>query len=346
MTQSLQPAQKIMVAMSGGVDSSVTAALLKKQGYTVSGVFMTLAQPDVDQQVKRVEKIADFLEISLEVVDLSEPFKKEVLTYFSESYRNGKTPNPCIFCNRMIKFGKLLEHASSQGALMATGHYVRTDVDQNGTVRLLQGLDPRKDQSYFLCRLTQDQLKQVRFPLGETTKLEVYEVAAELGLKGMHGSESQDVCFMENKRLADFFASQPMKTGDFVTQAGKKVGTHRGICHYTVGQRRGLGICDATPYYVVGLKPELNQVIVGKDADLWQNWLQVSDMNWLIGAEPDFSQDYTVKIRYRHQAARARISQQDGQYMITFAEPQRAITPGQFAVVYQEDQVIGGGEIL
>jgi tRNA-specific 2-thiouridylase len=343
-----QPSQTtIMVAMSGGVDSSVTAALLQQRGYTVVGVFMLLAQADGLIQAERARRIADSLGICLEVVDLAAEFKRQVLDYFSGAYQAGKTPNPCVVCNRTIKFGLLREFGRSLGiTAMATGHYARTAVGPDGRVRLLTGLDPKKDQSYFLAALGQQQLAGLSFPLGETTKEEVYRAAAELGLSGLHSAESQDICFLHGRNLSDFFAGLPLRPGDFVTRSGEVRGRHQGIHLYTVGQRRGLGIPDATPYYVVGLDPVGNQVVIGKEEDLWQDRLTLAEMRWTAGVAPELPQSFMVKIRYRHAAAPALVSQEsDGSYSIKFTAPQRAITPGQFAVLYQDDEVIGSGAI-
>ena len=341
--------RKIMVAMSGGVDSSVTAALLQKKGFEVHGVFMSLAQPDLDEQVARVQKIAGYLDVPVQVVDLAEPFERLVLDYFSSSYFKGQTPNPCIVCNPLIKFGLLLDHGLARGMeMMATGHYVRLHKDANGIAQLLKGLDPKKDQSYFLCRLQQQQLQKLLFPLGETAKEEVYQIAAGLGLKGMHSQESQDVCFMQKTDLQEFLGQRLKKEwpqGEIVNQQGKVLGLHNGVFRYTVGQRRGLGVPDATPYYVINLDAERNQVIVGKEKDLWQESLEVREMNWLAGQAPELPGHFQVKIRYRHQAAPAIVETSEQGIKISFQDPQRAITPGQFAVLYDGDQVVGGGEI-
>lgn len=342
-------APPILVAMSGGVDSSVTAALLSRRGHEVVGVFMRLAQSDADDQAERTQRIAERLGVRLEVVDLHESFQQQVLDYFSGAYLQGTTPNPCVVCNRKIKFGLLRDVGRRMGIeQMATGHYARTVIGPGGRVRLLAGMDAKKDQSYFLCALGQEQLAGITFPLGETTKDEVYQVAAGLGLSSMHSAESQDICFLQGRDLAGYFADLPHRPGDCVTRSGEVRGRHQGIYRYTVGQRRGLGIPDVSPWYVIGIDAAKNQVIIGKEDELWQDTLEIGEINWVAGYEPNLPQDCLVKIRYRHQAAPAILSrsQEDGHYVIRFSIPQRAITPGQFAALYLENEVLGGGAIL
>ncbi|MFC1843808.1 tRNA 2-thiouridine(34) synthase MnmA [Thermodesulfobacteriota bacterium] len=339
------------VAMSGGVDSSVTAKLLKNMGHDVHGFFMALAQPDLDQQIKRVKKVAEHLAVPLTVIDLEAEFRETVLDYFTSSYIDGRTPNPCVFCNPKIKFGRLLEEILGTGCdFMATGHYARVIKGTDKAFHLLKGLDPQKDQSYFLHQLTQQQLSRILFPLGVHTKNNVYNMAKDLGISGVHGSESQDVCFLKDKDLKSFMAQhcqEEYEDGFIVTMEDKIIGKHHGIHGYTVGQRRGLGIPDATPYYVVALDPVKNEVVVGKKEDLYRSELSVKDVNWTGGLEPDLPHDFSTRIRYRHAGAPARIMPaEDGVYKVCFQEPQLAVTPGQFAVFYYDDEVLGGGEIL
>ena len=339
------------VAMSGGVDSSVTANLLINKGYQVQGFFMALAQPDLDQQIERVKKIAKYLDIPLTVIDLKNEFKKTVLNYFTSSYFKGKTPNPCVFCNPRIKFGRLQEEILAHGCdFMATGHYARIVKGPDKTFHLLKGLDPQKDQSYFLHRLTQQQFSRTLFPLGEQTKENVYKLAAELGISGKHGAESQDVCFLQDTDVSSFLAQSTSAintSGPVVTLDGKEIGRHEGIHCFTVGQRKGLGIPDATPYYVVAIDPAKNAVVVGKKEDLYQHELSVGDVNWTGGQEPDLPHEFFTKIRYRHPGGSAVVMvSEKGIYTARFQGPQLAVTPGQFAVFYNGDEVIGGGEIL
>jgi len=338
------------VAMSGGVDSSVTATLLKNLGYNVHGFFMWLAQPDLERQIERVKTVATHLDIPLTVVDLAAEFKNIVLEYFTSSYFKGKTPNPCVLCNPRIKFGRLLEEILACGCdFMATGHYARIVRYSDDTFHLLRGLDPQKDQSYFLHRLTQEQLGRVLMPLGAQTKKNVYRMAAELGLAGLHGGESQDVCFLKDQDIHTFMAKHTAdkNSGPIVNLEGKEMGHHKGIQYYTVGQRKGLGIPDATPYYVVALDPLQNAVVIGKKDALLQRKMSVAEMNWLSGVEPDLEQDFLTRIRYRHKGAAAQFMATAAKmYEVRFHEPQLAVTPGQFAVFYREDEVIGGGVIL
>jgi len=312
---------------------------------------MALAQPDLEQQIKRVQKVAAHLDIPLAVVDLTAEFKESVLNYFIQSYVSGKTPNPCVICNPRIKFGRLLKNILAAGCeFMATGHYARIVKTSDNIFHLLKGLDPRKDQSYFLHRLTQKQLARIIMPLGEQTKEKVYKMAGQLGLANIHGSESQDVCFLKDQNLQTFMAHHGAgnkNPGPIITLDGKEIGLHKGINHFTVGQRKGLAIPDATPYYVIALDPAENAVLVGKKDDLLQQEMSVGEMNWPAGHKPELPQDFLTRIRYRHKGATALVMQPEREiYQVRFHKPQSAITPGQFAVFYQADEVIGGGVIL
>lgn len=331
----------IGVAMSGGVDSTTTAALLQEQGCRVEGFFMLL-QPNSEQQAAKVEELAQRLGIPLHRVDLRQAFQALVINSFTAAYQQGQTPNPCILCNYTVKFGLLLEAMLAKGMeAMATGHYAR--VEQG---RLYRGLDPRKDQSYFLCRLSPAQLARLVFPLGTWHKQAVFQQARALGFTHFDGSESQDVCFLAGKNLADFLLQQGLghEQGSIQTAAGEVLGSHQGIWHYTVGQRRGLGLAAASPWYVTALDAQHNVVVVGKNEELFQRQLVLKDMQWQ--GEPPQHWQGLVQIRSRHQAAPAQVfPQENGLWQLVFLEPQRAITPGQFAVLYQEDQVIASGII-
>lgn len=332
--------------MSGGVDSTVVARLLLDQGHNVHGFFMLLPLEDIEEKTEKVHNVADRLHIPLHCIDLRKDFSRAVISPFVDSYHQGLTPNPCVVCNETIKCGQLLDVIIEQGMKhVATGHYARILRHADGSA-LHRGIDPGKDQSYFLCRLKANQLARLLFPLGELHKTDVYKLAATMGFSHFDGQESQDVCFLSQHTLPDFLLSQGMANtpGDIVTSDGKILGRHRGIWQYTVGQRRGLGLPDATPWYVTALNPAQNQVIIGKNSDLFRHRVLLDAVRWII-PKPAHWQG-RVQLRSRHQAAAAKIfSLSQGQWQVEFAEPQRAITPGQFAVFYTEDQVVGSGII-
>ncbi|MCI5120838.1 MAG: tRNA 2-thiouridine(34) synthase MnmA [Candidatus Electrothrix sp. AUS4] len=334
------------VAMSGGVDSTVVAATLLEQGFSVRGFFMKLPLPGLDKQIEKVQLVADRLGIPLHFVEMGEMFNKRIINYFCTEYRLGRTPNPCVVCNQEIKFGLLIQAMRAQGVdRIATGHYAGI-CQINGRFFLRRGDDPKKDQSYFLCRLSSQQLQQVFFPLAEQCKTDIFRRAQDLGFTQFSGEESQDVCFMAQHDLTSFLLEQGLSSeqGEIVSTEGEVLGTHQGIWKYTVGQRRGLGIPDATPWYVVGLDAEKNQVLVGKNEELFHRELRLSRMQWQLD-EPRSWQG-KVQLRSRHRAAPAEVlPETDGNWRVCFDEPQRAVTPGQFAVLYQDDMVVGSGII-
>ena len=337
---------KIGVAMSGGVDSTMAASLLCEQGHEVHGFFMLLPLPDLETQLRRVRQVSDRLAVPLTLVDLRDRFAAEVIGYFTATYRTGLTPNPCIRCNHAIKFGLLAEAMRSHGMeRIATGHYVRLE-QQDGRPFVARGGDRAKDQSYFLARLTAGQLQQALFPLGGCTKEQMYARAAGMGLS-FDGQESQDVCFLADG-LPAFLAEQGIgdQAGPVVTRDGRRLGAHRGVWHYTIGQRRGLGLPDATPWYVVALDGAANRVIVGKHDELFANRCLVHDLRW-THEPPPLPWRGLVQLRSRHVPAAAELTPVDaGTWQLTFAAPQRAITPGQFAVFYQDDRVLGSAVIV
>lgn len=312
---------------------------------------MRLAGPDpllLAAQEQRARAVAARLGIDLEVIDLSRAFSATILRSFTATYAQGRTPNPCMLCNQAIKFGLFLDTLLAGGMeAMATGHYAR--IERDGELfHLRKGHDPAKDQSYFLARLEQRQLRHCLFPLGENTKEEIYALVEEQGLTGFRGQESQDVCFLGSMPAGQFLSERLTQTGrpgNIVTGDGRILGTHQGLFHYTIGQRRGLGLADATPWYVTALDPAANHVIIGKEEELYRDRLRVHAPHWLLHP-PEQGRPYQVRIRYRHQGADALIHQiDDGHWEIRFDAPQRAITPGQFAVIYDQDRVIGCGEI-
>jgi tRNA-uridine 2-sulfurtransferase len=338
----------IGIAMSGGVDSTACALLLQNQ-YEVHGFFMQLAQPDFSAQLHRVKEVAQRCSIPLQVIDLRAQFEDKILTYFSTSYQNGRTPNPCVICNREIKFGLFMDAILKQGMdRMATGHYAMIK-EEEGCFLLGKGKDKNKDQSYFLARLTQKQLARALFPLGGMNKEEVYTLVEGHGFTEFRGQESQDVCFLGSSSVGHFLEER-MPTqdteGDIVNQDGVILGRHTGIYNYTIGQRRGLGISNTAPLYVVAIDALTNRVIVGENEALYHDTMDIEDVSWSCGRLPRPDRDYQVRIRYRHQGATARINQlSENRYCIIFAEKQRAVTPGQFAVIYDKDLILGSGEI-
>ncbi len=335
--------------MSGGIDSTSCALMLKEQA-DVTGFFMQLAQPDLDLQIQRVQDLAVQLEIDLKIINLRDTFTQKVLDYFSDSYLHGLTPNPCMVCNKEIKFGLFMDTILENGMdLVATGHYARIEEVDN-RIRLLKGSDPAKDQSYFLARLTQKQLSRVIFPLGDKNKEDIYSYAEGLGFTSFRGLESQDVCFLGEKNIGTFLEKNlpdTKQSGPIVSLEGHVLGEHRGLFRYTIGQRRGLGIPDATPWYVVRIEPESNTLVVGKNEDLQQRTIEIHKIHWISGLHPNLKREYQVRIRYSHRGSTANITKlEENRYLITFSSEQRAVTPGQFAVIYDDDEVVGSGEIL
>ena len=342
--------EPIGIAMSGGVDSTVTAALLRRQGYEVHGFCMQLPLAGgTDKQVRRVRTLAGHLSIPLHLVDLRDEFTERVIRPFVQTYLRGQTPNPCIICNEQVKFGALFREMRSQGmARMATGHYARITTGAAGTPVLRRGVDPGKDQSYFLCRLAPEVLDRLLLPLGELTKKEVYRLASELALSGVHGPESQDVCFLAGTSVAAFIAAQggPAQPGDIVSEDGRVIGRHYGLWHYTVGQRRGLDLPDASPWYVRELDARHNRLLVCKKDQLLTTRAGLREVRWLAAA-PLLPWHGLVQIRGRHPAAPAVLTHESADlWRLEFKKPQRAVTPGQFAVFYEDDAVRGSGLII
>jgi tRNA-specific 2-thiouridylase len=351
------------IAISGGIDSLVAAHLLKQRGHPLLGLhFITGFEAWIpaagatwtpvqlrEAATARLAPMALQLGAPIEIVDLRTAFQRIVVDYFTSTYARGHTPNPCLICNPGIKFGDLLTHARGRGAdLLATGHYARIVPDAQGGPQLFKGADASKDQSYFLARLTLDQLAAARFPLGAQTKVETRAMAAAVGLKPLTDKESQDICFIREDRYSEFLSRQPgfcFAPGPIVNSAGERLGTHRGLHRYTVGQRRGMGIPGPAPYYVIRLEPEANRLVVGFEAELYHDACRVNGINW-IGPPPQVPIEVMARIRYRHQAVAARLVPLSfDRADLFFAEPQKAVTPGQGAVFYIGQRVLGGGWI-
>jgi len=338
---------KTAVGLSGGVDSSVAALLLKREGHQVAGITMRILQTDDDSACDDARRVAEHLEIPLTVVDLRREYENTILRYIREDYAAGRTPNPCVRCNREVKFGLFLEKAHQAGGdfdCFATGHYAIIDTDPaTGRKALRKGLHGEKDQAYFLSLLTQEQLSQTLFPLGRMTKPEVREIAREAGLFTHRKGESQDLCLGGYRQ----YLSSGRGEGDFTDAAGRFLGRHRGIEHYTIGQRRGLGIGGGEPLYVVAIREEENRVILGRDGDLFARGMLIREVNWGVVEDPPVPFAGTVKIRYRDGGTPAVLEGADepGLYRIRFEEPRRAVTPGQLAVFYRGDYVAFAGFI-
>ncbi|MFB3915437.1 MAG: tRNA 2-thiouridine(34) synthase MnmA [Terriglobales bacterium] len=366
--------QTIAVAMSGGVDSSTVAAMLHAEGHNVIGLTMQLwnqrrlagreGMPEAVQgrccsldDVYDARRVAETIGIPYYVVNQEERFERDVVRPFVEEYLSGRTPIPCSLCNNHLKFDQLLITARQIGAeLLATGHYSRCEYDpERGRWLLKRAADPTKDQTYFLFGLTQEQLSRTRFPLGGMSKAQVRELARQYGLALAEKPDSQEICFVpggDYKRFLDAYLTEqgdalPDTAGELVTSNGKVVGTHAGIHHFTVGQRKGLGIATGSPLYVIQVNGAARQVVIGSDEQLWSRTLRARSLNWIAVDDLRQPMRVRVKIRHRHDPAPATLERaDDGEVLVTFDDPQRAITPGQAAVFYDGEIVVGGGWIF
>jgi tRNA-specific 2-thiouridylase len=330
--------KKVVVAMSGGVDSSLAAALLKEEGYDVIGI--TIHHYEGNENLESVKQAAQNLKIPWHVLDFTKEFKNIVIDYFCQEYLTGRTPNPCVVCNLKIKFGLLLEKAKSLGAdYLATGHYAINECDQKSKKYLLKrGVDENKDQSYFLYRLNQKILPCVLFPLGKFKKSQTRELAKKYGLKNYKKEESQEICFIRDDNYRKF---DTIKPGKFIDKVGKILGEHQGIPFYTIGQRKGLGVSLNKRIYVIEINPQQNVITLGDDKDLYRDKLLVKELSFISDDKLSDSLKVEVKIRYNSKKSPAIISPYgEDRVMINFKKSQRAITPGQSAVFYQGDRAI------
>lgn len=355
--------KKVVIGMSGGVDSSVAAYLLKKSGYDVMGVTMqiwqdedTFAQEENGgccglSAVDDARRVAQDLQIPYYVMNFKQEFKENVMDYFVKEYLQGRTPNPCIACNRYVKWESLLKRSLDIGAdFIATGHYARVVKLENGRFALKKSATAAKDQTYALYNLTQFQLSHTLMPVGEYTKDEIREIAENINLRVANKPDSQEICFIPDNDYAKFIeenSGKKIEEGNFVTTSGEILGKHKGISHYTVGQRKGLNLALGKPVFVVELRPDTNEVVIGDNEEVFGERLYANQLNFMTVEHLDGDMQVSAKIRYNHQGSKATIRMvSDDVLECVFEEPQRAITPGQAVVFYDGDYVVGGGTII
>ena len=354
--EEIHSGKKVVVGMSGGVDSSVAAYLLKEQGYDVIGVTMQTWREGTDQAggedaVKDAKEVAQKLGIPHYVLDFTKEFKCHVVDYFLEEYLRGHTPNPCIVCNRYVKWEALLQRSLAMGAdYIATGHYARVEKLPNGRFALRSCAGAKKDQTYALYNLTQEQLSHTMMPVGEFEKEEIRAIAQRIGLSVAKKPDSQEICFVPDDDYAGFIDRQAKDrvpgAGNFVDRDGKVLGRHKGITHYTIGQRRGLELPMGERVYVTGIRTETNEVIVGKNRDIFTGEIICGKVNFMAIEDLDRPRRVLAKIRYNHKGEYCRIEKlPEGRVLAVFEQPVRAATPGQSICFYEGEYVLGGGII-
>ena len=349
-------AKKVVVGLSGGVDSSVAAYLLKKQGYEVIGVTMHMWQPEGDEEepssITDARKVAEALDIPYCVMDFKEVFEEKVMNYFVEEYLQGHTPNPCTTCNRFVKWEALLERSKELGAeYIATGHYARIIKLPNGRYSIKTSATSAKDQTYALYNLTQEQLAHTLMPVGEYTKDEIRQIALEANLPVAQKKDSMEICFIPDNDYASFIGKNAGERvpgpGNFVTKDGEVIGPHKGIIHYTIGQRKGLNLAMGKPVFVTKICPKTGDVVIGNNEDVFSSVLICDRINYMGMEELNEPRKVMAKIRYAHKGEMCMLEKiNDTQIKCTFEHPVRAITPGQSVVFYEEDYVLGGGTIV